>query len=621
MTLKLRLTLAALLSVLVTAAAIVTLYQMSLRVAEQRFDELIIDSKNQLWNKIVSTELEIMAAAMTNLTRNRELTTALASGEQGRIEESMRPTFNRMNSSETITGMQLVDAQGRFIFSAPTNFTGTTRKQLVLHAINEREVVRGLERDEDGRLVAVLAFPLFQRGQVLGAGVFIRDLDRSLAELRQFDGSENFVIDAQGRMEYATDPDLYSQLSAHVSADEMSVATLKLGGEYHILSTLPLRDGEGPILARLLSVKNYHASLQRQATISTLAIAAVVLVLLLVGVGSYWYIQRILRPVVNVVGTAQAIASGDLTAQISAGDGKDEASMLTRAIAEMNHGLSQIVSQINQATSQLASNAEQLSSTTEQTSVGIERQLADIHQLAAAMNQVAASVQEVTHSAVAAADAASQAKREAEDGSSVVSHVITSIDGLAAEVGKAAAVIEQLNTHSTEIGKVLDVIRGIAEQTNLLALNAAIEAARAGETGRGFAVVADEVRSLATRTQASTEEIDEMITRLQQGTRDAVSVMQRSKTQAGDGVERARDAGNSLIRINQAITTITDMNAQIASAAEQQGAVTEEINRNVHSISKVIEETEEGARQTNVSANALSHLADELKSLTGRFRI
>jgi methyl-accepting chemotaxis protein len=203
----------------------------------------------------------------------------------------------------------------------------------------------------------------------------------------------------------------------------------------------------------------------------------------------------------------------------------------------------------------------------------------------------------------------------------VIDKVINAIGDLAKEVEKAAGVIQQLEGESKNIGSVLDVIKSIAEQTNLLALNAAIEAARAGEQGRGFAVVADEVRTLAGRTQESTSEIEEMITRLQSGANNAVKVMEEGKDMTQVGVEQAASAGEALQTINEAVTKISDMNTQIASAAEEQSAVTEEINRSIVNINQVAEQSATGAGHVASASDDLARLAEQLKGLVENFKV
>ena len=279
------------------------------------------------------------------------------------------------------------------------------------------------------------------------------------------------------------------------------------------------------------------------------------------------------------------------------------------------------VSSTRAAADRLLGASNDLSTITERSSHGAQQQQSETEQVATAMNQMTATVQDVSQNAHYAADGALKADEEARNGARVVSDTIKAIHALAGNVENASGVIQRLESESENIGSVLDVIRGIAEQTNLLALNAAIEAARAGEQGRGFAVVADEVRTLASRTQQSTAEIQEMIQRLQVGSKDAVAVMEEGRRQTQAGVEQAARAGESLQRITESITTIRDMNAQIASAAEQQASVAEEINRSIVSISQVADETSLGMREAAMSSNQLTEYARQLQERVERFDV
>jgi methyl-accepting chemotaxis protein len=281
----------------------------------------------------------------------------------------------------------------------------------------------------------------------------------------------------------------------------------------------------------------------------------------------------------------------------------------------------QTINEIKDSTVRLAAAAEETSVVTAQTTSGISQQQTETSQVATAINEMNATVHEVARNAVEAATAAKEADVSFNEGKKVVDTIIEAIGALAEEVDQASRVIHDLEKESDNIGSVLDVIKGIAEQTNLLALNAAIEAARAGEQGRGFAVVADEVRTLAGRTQDSTKEIEEMISRLQSGASKAVHVMEAGKEKSRLGVEHAAAAGKALETINDAVERITGMNTQIANAAEEQSSVTEEINRNITNINHVAEQSTVGAQQIAQASDDLASLAEQLKGMVERFKV
>lgn len=280
-----------------------------------------------------------------------------------------------------------------------------------------------------------------------------------------------------------------------------------------------------------------------------------------------------------------------------------------------------LMQQITGATTQLATASEEVATVAKGSGQNLEKQRAETEQVATAMNEMSATVSEVASNASSAAGAAQNADNEAKGGQTIVQQTAEEIEKLATEVESAAEVIHQLEQDSENIGGVLDVIKGIAEQTNLLALNAAIEAARAGEQGRGFAVVADEVRTLASRTQESTQEIETMIDQLQKRAQTAVRVMEQGREQAQRGAEHAKEAAASLEAITRAVATINDMNTQIASAAEEQSTVAEEMNRNITTISQISEQTSAGSQQTTTASVELTKLAGQLQSLVGQFKI
>jgi methyl-accepting chemotaxis protein len=319
---------------------------------------------------------------------------------------------------------------------------------------------------------------------------------------------------------------------------------------------------------------------------------------------------------------AQGIASGDgdLTQRLHYSK-KDELGELVNWFNRFLDKLQPTIAQIKQSITEARGTADQSSEIARQTSEGMQVQFREIDQVATASNEMSATAHDVANSASNAANAAKGADQSAREGMSIIERSTRDINQLADEVSKAVTEVEALAVNSEQIGSVLEVIRSIAEQTNLLALNAAIEAARAGESGRGFAVVADEVRNLAKRTQDSVEEIRLVIERIQSGTRGVVATMHSSQTQAHSNAGQIQQAVQALSKISDAVTVISDMNLQIASAAEQQSAVAEEVNRNVSAIRTVTETLTGQANESAQISSQLNNLTTHQMKLMDQFRV
>ena len=332
-----------------------------------------------------------------------------------------------------------------------------------------------------------------------------------------------------------------------------------------------------------------------------------------------WLLTRsITAPISQALTVARTIAAGDLSQPITV-QGKDEPAQLLGALAGMQAELQATIRGISESAQQLASAAEEMSSVMEQSTRGLQAQNDEIEQAATAVTQMSAAVDEVAGNAVSSAEASKASDEDSKHGHYQISETISSIQNLVDEVLGASNKAEGLAVQAQDISKVLEVIRGIAGQTNLLALNAAIEAARAGEAGRGFAVVADEVRSLAQRTQDSTEEIEQMINGIQQGTQDTVGALNSSAEHAGQTLQRANSAGSALEKITAAISQISQRNLVIASAAEQQALVAREVDRSLVNIRDLSTQTAAGATQTSAASQELSRLAVDLNGLVTRF--
>ncbi|TKJ71390.1 chemotaxis protein [Pseudomonas sp. CFBP13509] len=351
-----------------------------------------------------------------------------------------------------------------------------------------------------------------------------------------------------------------------------------------------------------------------------LTVGAVIVSLLAVAVLSWLIIRMIDSAVRDLNRVLNDLAQRDLTARATY-DSKDEFGQITRNLNRMAQEISGVVQEIGNATAQVATAAEESSTVTMQTSQSVEQQRQSTELVATAINEMSATVREVAHSTNDAAQLSQRVNTSTTQGRTEIEGTITLIRQLSGQAEDTALIIGELKQESDGISSVLDVIRGIAEQTNLLALNAAIEAARAGDHGRGFAVVASEVRVLAQKTQESTGNIQQMISNLQSGSDRASSSMQETLGKAQDGARKVERAGELLLEIAEGVASISDRNLQIASAAEEQSAVSEDINRNVNEINDLVIQVSAGAEQTAITSQELARLAEHQQRLVNRFKV
>ncbi len=338
----------------------------------------------------------------------------------------------------------------------------------------------------------------------------------------------------------------------------------------------------------------------------------------LVGLLSLWLVNRnIIEPTRSLIEHIARLSQGQFANRVDASRA-DELGRLAVAANTLRDFLADTFNNLQQSAANLDSASGELNTISTLMAQGASEQFSRTDQVATAMHEMSATSQEVARHAGDAAHAADAADHAAQQGEAVMQSTIHSITAIRSEITSTAEVVRRLEGDSERIGKVLEVIRGIADQTNLLALNAAIEAARAGEAGRGFAVVADEVRTLAQRTAESTAEIHQIIDSVQTGAVNAVRAIESGQQRSEQGVEQVTEAGRMLQNITEAVEAIRDMNRQIATAAEEQTAVAEDISRNLTEITSIATTNQQHVERTQAASQNLHSLSLQLSDVTRR---
>ena len=445
-----------------------------------------------------------------------------------------------------------------------------------------------------------------------------KELQQSLALLRRREPALADSIQAPITSAFASLDSFRADLEVLIGAPSdtiTGVQNLPAKGNAVVAELYKAQDTLQDALLNTLERRAQEKTSERLFILGMFAVLGLLLVYVFSGI--YSAMRRTLN---DALVATQLIAQGDLSARIQV-RGKDE-------MADVGNGLNHMVQAFSSSLAQVERSSQSVSDAAERIGVSIDRakrsmsaQQSETEQVATAINEMSTSVADVAHNTEGAAHAAEHASQSSNAGLAKMQETRVTIEALADEVERSAQKVSALAQHSQQIGGVIEVIRNIADQTNLLALNAAIEAARAGEQGRGFAVVADEVRTLASRTQNSTEEIRRIIQELQLATDAAVEQMKAGKLRAKECIDSADQASTSLDAINDGVEQIVGMNTQIASAAVQQHAVSEDINRNVTEIRNGSVALMEGIEDNAVTAEELSLLAGELRTVVSRFKL
>lgn len=605
-------------------------HQQAKQVIEHRLLNTELPATLMQFNKSVEQEISVLLAASEQLASSPALIHLVQASQATNTDQpilnelrALKQQYNLIDASiaNRVTGRYWMDS-----FDAAKQHKPQGWFRTLITSGKEKSL--SLYREDNGDMKLFINYQ--QANGVALAGIS-KSINGMVDLINQFTLEQSgfvFLVNGQGTIQiHHRTPllgrSLQAEYSSAVSNQLMnkapfSVATFNRNGETILVSSSYIPSMDWYVVAELPQEEAFAEldQTRQQIMLWTIAIAAL-FALLGVCLGS-----SITKPIARLASVFKELGEGDgdLRHRIDI-NGNDE-------IAQLSEGFNSFITKIHRSVSDVAETGNALRDAAESVAQQANETLTHSHsqrdrtlQMVAAINQMGATVNEIAANAAQAADAAYNANTETQSGQQVVGQARETINQLSNDIAQVSDVIDSLANNTLAIGSILDVIRGISDQTNLLALNAAIEAARAGEQGRGFAVVADEVRNLASRTAASTDEIQTMINQLQQEASNAVNAIGQSSRLTSEGVCAADTASGSLVSIADRITLISDMNTQVATATEEQSSVVNEINGNIEEINETTQRTADTAAELAQSSQSLRDLSKRLDDMVGTFKL
>ena len=595
MTLGTRISLVAAATILSVVAVIIIDARMSIAEVESRFRDEAITGKTVLWSKIISSETDHMLANIQSLIRDSETLSALEEDDKADLHENAIITYNLLSSNRVLTRLQLANMNGDILFSAPNKFSGETQKNTVKEVLDTGKASYSVELDDDNVLVVSVAFPLYTKGKQIGVGVYMRNLQAAVEDFKKNDKSENFIANVDGNELYATQADMFSGLQIDLPKfGESSVSINEFDERIYTVVTQTIFDSKGTALAFLVTARDRTESYSYERWVVALTYIFNGILLLFAILGLFWYLKKLMQPLVKISIAMEEIADGDgdLTQRMETTG--------TEELVKLATAFNQFVDKVEGVVRDARTSLDSINNLARQTAGG-NAELARRTEIEASnLVKASSSMTEMTNSVKQNADLS-------EGAAEISERAMTNVQGAALALTNAIGSVTMIDSSSAKMEGIIQVINDIAFQTNLLALNAAVEAARAGEKGRGFAVVASEVRSLAQRSAIASKEIGGLI--------------RENIKNAGEGSDMVEGAAETLAEMSGEIKQLASSIAKISQTCRHQADDIDQVDRVVNELEEMTQQNATMVEQVASASDLVDQQSTELNNVMRYFKI
>ncbi len=685
MTLKTRFTLIAVVTVVLVATAVFIAEQLRRSEASKQFSEATVHGKKVLWRELVVNDLQQLTVdariEAPEVFRRTGLYEAMQRGDRKDIQKIAASAFEPWQDN-IFSRMQIVDVSGRILFSSSGNISGTTDRTLVNVVMQGRKFSRGIEKDNDGRPIALVAFPLIDKGQLIGVGVFASDLHNVLNKFKKRDGAEVFIINQSGRLEYSTHEGLFAALNldpATITAEQKTLIR-KLNDKVYTVSVLPVLDHNDQPIAYLVSANDTTDGYMAQQRIQIIAYTGIMISVVLAIGGLFWYMRRSFQPldalletvkrlgkgdtdvratiishdeigelakafnkmaqkiqdsieherqqgedikgkvelIMDVVGMA---AEGDLTGEMMVYREQDIIAELSVGIQSMLDNLNALVARVQQSGIQVTSSSTEIAATARQQEATVTEQAATTSQIKATVTEISATAKDLVNTMNEVTGVAWKTSESASQGQSSLNSMAETMQQMLDATANISSKLAVLSEKAGNINTVVTTITKVADQTNLLSLNAAIEAEKAGEYGVGFSVVATEIRRLADQTAVATWDIEQMVKEMQSAVSAGVMGMDKFSEEVHRGVDEVRNVGSQLAEVIEQVQTLIPRFEEVNDGMQSQSLGAEQISEAMIQLSESAHQTAESLCQSHSAIGQLNKAAQGLQEGVSHFKV